>query len=59
LFVTSWSFLTDHARVLLRFAQDPDGRLRGMAVALGITERSAYGIRDCLREVAGVGTDHG
>jgi hypothetical protein len=39
-----WSFLTNHARVLLRIAQDPDARLRDIAVALGITERSAYGI---------------
>ena len=40
----SWSFLTNHARVLLRIAQDPGARLRDIAAALGITERSAYGI---------------
>ena len=40
----SWSFLTNHARVLLRIAQDPGTRLRDIAAALGITERSAYGI---------------
>ena len=39
-----WTFLTNHARVLLRIAQDPDARLRDIAVDLGITERSAYGI---------------
>jgi len=39
-----WSFLTNHARVLLRIAQDPDARLRDIAAGLGITERSAYGI---------------
>jgi hypothetical protein len=39
-----WSFLTNHARVLLRIARDPDARLRDIAVGLGITERSAYGI---------------
>jgi hypothetical protein len=39
-----WSFLTNHARVLLRIAQDPGARLRDIAAALGITERSAYGI---------------
>ena len=39
-----WSFLTNHARVLLRIAQDPDARLRDIAADLGITERSAYGI---------------
>jgi DNA-binding transcriptional ArsR family regulator len=42
--VESWSFLTNHARVLLRIAQDPGARLRDIAAALGITERSAYGI---------------
>ena len=39
-----WSFLTNHARVLLRIAQDPGARLRDIAATLGITERSAYGI---------------
>jgi Winged helix DNA-binding domain len=39
-----WSFLTNHARVLLRIAQDPGARLRDIAAAVGITERSAYGI---------------
>jgi hypothetical protein len=39
-----WSFLTNHARVLLRIAQDPVARLRDIADGLGITERSAYGI---------------
>jgi hypothetical protein len=40
----SWSFLTNHARVLLSIAHDPGVRLRDIAAALGITERSAYGI---------------
>jgi predicted transcriptional regulator len=40
----SWSFLTNHARVLLRIAQDPGARLRDIAGSLGITERSAYAI---------------
>jgi DNA-binding MarR family transcriptional regulator len=39
-----WSFLTNHARVLLCIAHDPAVRLRDMAGALGITERRAYGI---------------
>ena len=39
-----WSFLTNHARVLLRIARDPGARLRDIAAALDITERSAYGI---------------
>ncbi len=40
----NWSFLTNHARVLVQIAQDPGTRLRDIAAALGITERSAYGI---------------
>jgi hypothetical protein len=40
----SWSFLTNHARVLLCIAHDPGVRLREIAASLGMTERSAYGI---------------
>jgi hypothetical protein len=42
--VKSWSFLTNHARVLLCIAQDPGARLRDIAASVGITDRSAYGI---------------
>jgi hypothetical protein len=42
--VESWNFLTNHARVLLCLAHDPDARLRDIAASLGITERSAHGI---------------
>jgi hypothetical protein len=42
--MTSWSFLTNHARVLLRIAHDPGVRLRDIAAGLGITERSAHAI---------------
>jgi MarR family len=42
--VTSWSFLTNHARVLLCIAHDPGMRLRDLAASLGITERGAHGI---------------
>jgi hypothetical protein len=42
--VASWSFLTNHARVLLCIAHDPGMRLREIAASLGITERSAHGI---------------
>jgi len=42
--VDTWSFLTNHARVLLCIAHDPGVRLRDIAASLGITERSAYGI---------------
>ena len=40
----NWSFLTNHARVLLCIASDPGMRLRDIAANLGITERSAYAI---------------
>jgi hypothetical protein len=40
----SWTFLTNHARVLLCIAHDPGVRLRDIAASLDITERSAYGI---------------
>ena len=40
----SWTFLTNHARVLLCVAHDPGVRLRDIAASLDITERSAFGI---------------
>jgi hypothetical protein len=42
--MTEWGFLTNHARVLLHIARDPDARLRDIAASLGITERRAHGI---------------
>ena len=42
--VTSWTFLTPHARVLLCVAHDPGVRLRDIAATLNISERSAFGI---------------
>ena len=42
--VTSWTFLTNHDRVLLCVAHDPGVRLRDIAASLDITERSAFGI---------------
>jgi len=44
LIMANWSFLTNHARVLLCIAHDPGARLRDIAASLGITERSAHGI---------------
>jgi predicted transcriptional regulator len=40
----AWSFLTNHARVLLCIAQDPGIRLREIGEAVGITERAAHRI---------------
>ena len=42
--MAEWSFLTNHARVLVCIAHDPGVRLRDIATALNITERTAYGI---------------
>src|SRR5215210_7158650 len=39
-----WDFLTNHAHVLLSISQDPGLRLRDIAAAVGITERSAHRI---------------
>ncbi|HAS13276.1 MAG TPA: AsnC family transcriptional regulator [Acidimicrobiaceae bacterium] len=46
----SWSFLTNHARVLLAVAAQPDARLRDLAAALHVTERTAFGIVTDLTE---------
>ena len=40
----TWSFLTNHAQVLLCIAQDPDVRLRDIGAVVGITERAAHKI---------------
>jgi predicted transcriptional regulator len=42
--VTGWTFLTNHAHVLLCVAQDPGMRLRDVADHVGITERAAQRI---------------
>jgi DNA-binding IclR family transcriptional regulator len=42
--MAEWSFLTNHARVLVCIAHDPGMRLRDIATAVGITERTAFGI---------------
>lgn len=39
-----WTFLTNHAHVLLCLAEDPDVRLRDVADSVGITERAAQRI---------------
>lgn len=40
----SWTFLTNHARVLLCLAEEPDLRLRDAAERIGITERAVQRI---------------
>lgn len=42
--VKNWSFLTNHAQVLVCIARDPGIRLREIGEAVGITERAAHRI---------------
>src|SRR3954451_3862478 len=42
--LVSWSFLTNHAQVLICLAEDPDIRLREVGDTVGITERAAHRI---------------
>ena len=48
-----WTFLSNHAHVLVCLAQDPDARLRDVALGVGITERAVQKIVSDLEE-AGV-----
>jgi DNA-binding IclR family transcriptional regulator len=43
-----WTFLTHHAHLLLRVAQNPDATLEELAAAAGITTRSAVTILNDL-----------
>jgi DNA-binding transcriptional ArsR family regulator len=40
----AWTFLSNHAHVLIAVAQDPGVRVRDLAVAVGITERAVLQI---------------
>jgi len=48
-----WTFLTNHAHVLICIAEDPTARLRDVAARVGITERAVQAIVADL-EAAGV-----
>jgi DNA-binding MarR family transcriptional regulator len=43
-----WSFLTNHAQVLICIAHDPGIRLREIGDRVGITERAAHRVVDEL-----------
>jgi DNA-binding transcriptional ArsR family regulator len=47
-----WTFLTNHAHVLLAIASDPTLRLRDISAIVGVTERTTVGIISDL-EAAG------
>jgi predicted transcriptional regulator len=40
----TWTFLTNHAHVLIAVASEPDVRIRDIATKIGITERAAQRI---------------
>jgi DNA-binding MarR family transcriptional regulator len=42
--MSDWTFLTNHAHVLLCVTKDPSTRMRDVADAVGITERAAQRI---------------
>jgi len=50
--MADWTFLTNHAHVLLCVARDPEIRLRDIAVAVGVTERATQRI---IAELADAG----
>jgi DNA-binding Lrp family transcriptional regulator len=45
-----WSFLSNHALVLLCIAHDPEIRLRDIGEQVGITERAAHRLVDELAD---------
>lgn len=49
---TTWTFLSNHAHVLLLLAHDPDLRLRDVADRVGITERAVQRIVSDLADGA-------
>ena len=52
----TWTFLTNHAQVLLCLAGDPNIRLRDVAARVGITERASQRILAELVEAGYVRT---
>jgi predicted transcriptional regulator len=41
---TSWTFLSNHAHVLILLGQEPDLRMRDLAERVGVTERAVQRI---------------
>jgi DNA-binding IclR family transcriptional regulator len=46
----TWTFITNHAQVLLVLAQRPDARVREIAAVAEVTERYAYRILRDLQD---------
>lgn len=56
----AWTFLTNHAHVLVCIAEEPDIRGRDIATRVGITERAVQAIvADLVREGYVTRTRHG
>ncbi len=53
----TWTFLTNHAQVLLCLAETPDIRLRDVAERVGITERATQRILSELTQAGYVKTE--
>lgn len=51
----SWTFITNHAQILLAVARDPAATVAQLAAAAEITERSAYRILADLQQSGYVG----
>ncbi len=52
-----WTFLTNHAQVLVCIARDPGVRLRDIGDRVGITERAAYRIVAELADAGYIGRE--
>jgi DNA-binding IclR family transcriptional regulator len=50
--MANWTFLSNHAQVLLSIAHDPGIRLRDIGDQVGITERAAHSI---VNDLTGAG----
>jgi hypothetical protein len=48
--IPPWTFLTNHAHVLVCIAEDPNARIRDLAARVGITERAVQKIITELEE---------
>ena len=48
--MSDWTFLTNHAHVMVCLRRDPTARIRDLATAVGITERAAQRIVAELEE---------
>ncbi len=54
--MSQWTFLTNHAHVLIHLSSSPGSRIRDIATAVGITERSVQGILQDLENAGYVKT---